>query len=167
MNTPDGWPEKDVPNDHVADVADQFRDAANLLFREMLRLNCVAPVLVNAALANELYLKALNSKNVYHPLEEVGGGYLITARPQKGHPLTKLYEGLDPEIQDALRGAYGAWKGRWKRPSLMDALGAYDTTFVEERYPFENPEKGAGSSISGLVDLMNFFGDYVNGLRRG
>lgn len=165
MSTPDGWPDKEIPNDHVADAADQFRNAANLLFREMLRLNCVLPVLMNAAFALELYLKSLNSKNVYHSLEgEVG--YLITTQPQKGHLLTKLYEGLDSEIREALLMAFQTLEGRSKFPSLKDALDAYDSTFMDSRYPFEGAEGSICGSINGLVALMNFFGTYVNRLRQ-
>ena len=164
MSVPYRRPEKEIPNDHVAESANQFRDAANLLFREMLRLNCVSPVLVNAAFAIELFLKSLNAKNVYHP-DSDGLGYLVTAQPEKGHSLVKLYEGLDTEVQGVLQKFYGAWERKGKASCLKEALTLYDTIFVDWRYPFEGAMKNAGGSINGLIDLMNFFGRYVNVLR--
>lgn len=166
--TPDGWPDMDIPNDRVAGVADQFRDAANLLFQGLPQHSLVSPLMVVAALAAELYLKSLNAKNVYHDLREEMGveGWRITSQAAKsGHDLRTLYDALPPEIRQGLEEAYTVRPAGRRSSSVLAAVAAYSRVFVDSRYPFEDPGKVTGTSISGLMDLANFLGDFVVRMR--
>src|SRR5262249_50321786 len=144
---PDGWPEIEIPNDAIANDAGQFRDAANLLFRHLPNVPCVLPLLASAAFAVELYLKSLNSKQVYH--EEGYGAYRVTAKPMRtGHLLTDLYKALDGEIKRSIQKSYSSQKRRFA--SVNTALETYSSVFVASRYPFEDGNEHFRGSIDGL-----------------
>jgi len=169
QSPPACWPEMDIPNDDVAETADQFRVAANLLFDKVVTQHVVCPVLVVAAFAVELYLKALNARNVYTNLSEECGvdSWQVTAQAQKsGHNLTELYNALLPDVKQGLDEAYSQHRLKRRFSSLQAALNDYSRVFIDWRYPFEDPDKGKCDSINGLVSLANFFGEYVSGLQK-
>jgi hypothetical protein len=131
-------------------------------------LNCVSPLLMNAAFGVELYLKSLNTINVYHDESDVTGleYYRVTAKPAKwGHTLRDLYDALERKIQRDLQAAFSNSPLMRKFASLEKALDAYSTVFKDSRYPFEDESKTCPGSINELVALVEFFGDYVGDLR--
>lgn len=161
--TSSGTPEIELPNVHVADAACQFRETAELLLHQLPRHNSVLPVLMVGAFAIELYLKSLNSRNVYHNLvSELGiAGYRITAEPiQKGHSLAQLFDGLAPRIRAALQSVYATHAAE-QPATIREALCRYDGIFIEARYPFENGTFSGNASVNGLVRLAGVIGDYV------
>jgi hypothetical protein len=115
--------------------------------------------------AGEVYLKALNSETVYNETPELGEeAYRVTAKSERGHRLSVLFSGLDGGIQQRLESAYQSWRGRHKHPTLSAALQTYNATFVDSRYLFEEGKQQSGVSISALVALMNFLGEFVTNL---
>src|SRR3954454_11537901 len=71
------WPDYEIPNPQVQSHARQIADAAAFLYQHMPEVNCVPSVLLEGALAIELYLKSLSSKTVSHPLEGIPGVRLL------------------------------------------------------------------------------------------
>jgi hypothetical protein len=167
---PAGLPEVEIPNRHVADAAMQFRETADLLFRQLTRHNCVLPLLMVASFAIELFLKSLNTRNVYHDLRaELGiAGYRVTAAPiQKGHSLVQLFDSLDLGIQKQLTRAYDAHPLVPNAATVREALLGYDKIFLDARYPFEDRRSLGQIDLSSLVRLAGIIGDFVDGLVRG
>jgi hypothetical protein len=160
--SPNDMPTFEVPNSHVTDAARQFREIAELLFKQLEQHQCVLPLLMVAGFAIELYLKALNTRLVYHE-SGFGAGYRVTAKPlKKGHSLVKLFDALHPAFQQALQDACAA-KGK---PSIKEALAAHDEIFENARYIFEDGRKLGDSSINSLVELASLVGDYVQSIPR-
>src|SRR5690348_9102709 len=98
MSNSPKWPEYEIPNPQVKSHADQIGDAALFLFQHMREVNCVPSVLLEGALAIELYLKSLSSRTVSHPLEETLGipGFQLTASPtRRTHLLQGLFDAID------------------------------------------------------------------------
>jgi hypothetical protein len=161
----------EIPNAHVASAASQYRESAEILFRQPPQILCRLPLpLMNVcALALELYLKSLNSKNEYHDLErEIGlkSGYRVTAEPvQRDHSLLNLYDGLDPKIQNELHQFYAATPAVPGAVTFRDALQVYPNLFLYSRYPFENQwSERQGTVIDHLVALVRLMGRFVERL---
>jgi hypothetical protein len=114
--------------------------------------------------AIELYLKSLNSRNVYRDLlSEVGvAGYRVTPEPiQRGHSLVQLFDGLEPTVREALQLAYARRPATLAAATIREALCRYDDIFINARYPFEDGASIGDGSINGLVRLAGVIGDYV------
>jgi hypothetical protein len=156
-------PEYEIPNPDVKAHADQFADAALFLFEHMTKINCVPSVLLESALAIELYLKSLSSRTVYHSVsEDPQFGYRLTAKPTKrDHRLQELFAEIHPEIRDELEQAYTANPMIEGVSRLIDALNDYDNLFVETRHVFER-NAGTGKSISNLIHLLKWLRTHVS-----
>ena len=166
--TPVGMPVAEIPNRQVAESGKQFRQTADFLFAHLPEHNCVSPLLMVGAFGIELYLKSLNSNCVYHQdkLLEGLGGYRVTAKPIKwGHSLVVLFDEIDEQFKGGLELAYASHGRKYQGATLREALGVYDTLFVDSRYPFENSMKD-GLNIDGLVGLLRFIADHVHGMPR-
>jgi hypothetical protein len=171
-NVPDGFPESELPDAMVVEIADQYRNVVNLIYGQRPFDQYCAPLLANAAFTVELYLKSLNAKLVYHSLAEeldnldLEDSYRVTVRAgQGGHVLTPLFDAIDPPLQNELQRAYSQTKAAAKIPHLRDFVDRYKNVFVHSRYPFEDKMQISGTDITGLVFLVNFFSDFVHGLK--
>lgn len=158
-------PEIEIPNSMVQHAADDFADAARTLFKHH---KGVAPMYVAASFAIELYLKSLNSSNVY-TRAAFAGAYKITARSNiRGHDLADLYRALDRPLRTCLQRSYRMTPVVKKAPTLLRALSIYNRLFVSARYPFErdslqNLVRLQGRTVNELLALVRFFGDYLRG----
>jgi hypothetical protein len=165
MSSLSGMPEYEIPNPQVLAHAGQIADAAIFLYQHMQEINCVPSVLLEGALAIELYLKSLSSKTIFHPLEHVEGFQLTASPTRRTHLLEELFDAIDEPIREELQLAYTASPALSGVPLLRDALGPYSNLFVEVRYLFER-RKGGGNSITGLINLVKFFGQVVSNMTR-
>jgi hypothetical protein len=164
MSRPPTYPKFEMPQPQVAAHAGQIADVVLYLYDHLPEVPSAVPsLMIEGALALELYLKSLNSKTVSHPLEGVAGYQLTAAPVKRGHLLEELYDTIDQPIRDELQQAYAATSPRV--PLLRDALLPYSNLFVEMRYTFE-PRDGGGSSITALVELVRFFHQHVSGMPR-
>ncbi len=162
------FPHQEVPNREVAETAKQFRRAANLMYNDVLVVQLSAPILCNAALSLELYLKSLNTKNVYvaDPETIPGSCYMVFSMPnKKGHVLTEQYDELLPELKKVLDDAYVTAPVVANAVAIRDALIPYDDVFVSSRYWFDPKyPRGGGRSITALISLVNLIGDCIETL---
>jgi hypothetical protein len=142
----------EFPETTIVEVADQFCAAAEML----LRAKSVGPsaVLVNAALATELYIKSLNSRWVSHPEPDFDESYIVTTQSNtKGHDLTKLFEELPDDVQAEITTAF---------PGIDSLLSIYSLAFESERYGFELLSRPYDSRpIIDMVNLAKAFRTYV------
>jgi hypothetical protein len=153
----------EIPNRQIADYADQIATAVEFLYEHVARVQCAPSVLIEGALAVELYLKSLSAETVLHPLEGCEVLQQVTAVPQKGHVLEKLFDVIEQPIRDELQAAYATPPGVTGQTSLRAALGRYSTTFVDIRYIFERQEAG-NLDVGGLIRLVQFFRSQVSRL---
>lgn len=152
--------EIEIPNPDVAAHAEQFADAAVLLYQSLERTSCVPSVLLEGSLAIELYLKSLCSTMVPHEIDGMPGLQLTATPVCQNHRLDELFDAIDGEIQGELQEAYSAGRVVPGTSLLRDALARYRTMFVDVRYLFERLE-WSGGSITDLIQLVKFFRKHV------
>lgn len=165
------FPHQELPNREVLHTASQFRRAANLMFNDAQVIYLNVPISCNSALALELYLKSLNTKNVYKEDPEAipGTCWMMYSEPNKrGHKLTEQYDELMPELRKELDELYAANLVDSKSATIRDALAVYDNLFISSRYWFgsEYPRTTTRMSLTTLIGLMNLIGEWVEKLPR-
>lgn len=147
---------KQIPDPQVKDVADQFFDAAEILW--IRESGVLIPAIINSVLAIELYLKSLNAYSVIKSLEEYGNGVrggLVTVEPETSrHELTKIFDVVEVPLRNEFETTYG--QSRFFKPgsSFRDCLSRYDDVFVKVRYIYEDSSSFRRVDISELQQLM-------------
>jgi hypothetical protein len=149
----------EIPNRQVYEYADQIAKAAEFLYEHILQVQCAPSVLLEGALAVELYLKSLSAETVLHKIEGCAALQQITAAPPKGartHVLQDLFDVIEQPIRDELQTAYATGPAIADVLQLREALGPYNEMFVDVRYIFERQEAG-NLDTNGLIELVQFF----------
>lgn len=158
--------EREIPDSHVVDIADQFCHAAEMLYDA--RPHCGPQAMrVNAVFAIELYIKSLDSHWERHnQLETLGVDCdAITTRPNKrGHKLDELFDHLHPDAQRFLIANFAPHPLNRKYPELRPMLAEYSDNFATDRYIFESLDDGVRHPISETVELAKFFRSTVNSM---
>jgi len=146
---------RNFPDHQVRDAANQFDDARLLLEAQPPGSGLLLPLVNNAVVALELYLKSLGAIAVYTPSPEVS---IVTAEAEvKGHGLILILESIPDDVRHSLEEAYTA---RYTDRVLRDDLKKCEGLFVASRYAFE----GNGSDSYPFVPLRNlcsFLRDFV------
>lgn len=108
MNLP--WKKRrEIPDPQVRDVANQFDDARLLLDAQPPESGPLLPLLNNAVVALELYLKSLGAVTVYTLVPGFLGGSIVTAEAEvKGHGLIDILETIPDDVCQSLEWAYAA-----------------------------------------------------------
>lgn len=149
-----------IPDPQVRDDADQFDDARLLLDAQPPGSGLLLPLLNNAAVALELYLKSLGAVTVYTPGPGSPGGSIVTAEAEvKGHGLINILESIPDDVCQSLEQAYAA---RHTGRVLRDDLKQYEGLFVASRYIFEKGKRLDEYPLSPLRDLCSFLRDFVS-----
>src|SRR5436309_2795566 len=104
MKHPPVYPEFEMPQPQVAAHAGQIADVVIYLYDRLQEVPAAVPsLMMEGALAIELYLKSLSSHTVSHALDGLDG-YQLTASPVKrGHLLEELYDAIDEPIREELQ----------------------------------------------------------------
>lgn len=144
-------------------MADAFNKAARVLGISP-ELMLLAPVIMNATFALELYLKSLNMEWQIADSATLGNGKAWVPRSplQKGHIPSKLYGALNESIKNDLEQKYREHIPNERPQSLEEALKAQDGNFQKWRYIFE--EHGKPVDLSELFALLAFFSEVINTL---
>jgi hypothetical protein len=144
------------PNPQVFQAAVEFHDAAKLLWgsepRGPRQPHFVVTVVVNAAFALELYLKSLSTDHVFYDPQETEAGVRIFARifdePRtRSHRLLDLFDGLDAYLREHLSSAYLRSNLTREFPTMREAVQAYNQTFKQWRYLYEDHNFGRGLNL--------------------
>jgi len=155
---------REVPDALILSSAQDFRIAAQLLYDRLQEHKSVLPLLMVASFAIELYLKALNARYDYTPLDGADA-YLVAAKAEKrGHPLIPLFEALDLEFRNGLMQAYFCAPCVAGCKSIVDALKIFNKTFEDCRYIFEGQKELPSIPLGDLVKLAALVGNYVESL---
>ena len=159
---------KEIPDRQVQYVADQFFDAAEILW--LPESGVLIPAIVNSVLAIELYLKSLNAYSVIKNLEYYGDGIsggLVTVEPKTSrHELTKIFEILEDDIKDVLETAFARSSIFTSGVSFRDYLSTYDDVFIKVRYIYEDSSSFRRVNIVELQQLMKLTRSVVESLPR-
>ena len=158
-----------IPNPQVRDVADQFCDAAELLWAQP---GVVVPQIINSVLAIELYLKSLIAYSVIKDMQYYGrasGGIVTVERVKSGktgHELTDLYDLADDWIKGEFESKYGESSIYKSITDFRGCLGAYDSAFVKVRYLYEDSSYFERLNSGELRELMKLIRTTVGLLPR-
>jgi len=159
---------KRVPDPQVKDVADQFFDAAKILWAKPPGSGVVIPAIVNSVLAIELYLKSLTAYSVIKDLKDYGRGVLggtVTATPRKRvHKLTEIFSVLEEPIKNEFENKYKESSLFKSNSRFEDCLSSYNEVFVKVRYVFEDSSAFKDVNINELEQLMTLTKNAVESL---
>jgi hypothetical protein len=153
----------EIPDAHVANLAQQFLDTAILLRNHIPAVVVPSALRVNAAFAIELFLKSLNSHWKNHKLVDFDDAYEITTGSNvRGHRLETLFDHLPEPIGQELSTSFAKHALARNFTSLREILALYGCTFEIERYRFEQQAIATDNRrIDEIVDLAQFVGSYV------
>lgn len=131
-----------VPNQVIAHQADQFFEASQVLDSHR---GLLTPYLMNAAVAIELYIKSLSSREVYSYPEvrddkpSFETVYEVTAKSlQKGHIFSRLFEFIPSFMRDVITERFERQHG----VEFITELSRHDSLFMDSRYLFERDTRG-------------------------
>jgi len=159
MSSP--WKKRqEIPDPQVRDAADQFDDARLLLDAQPPGSGLLLPLLNNAVVALELYLKSLSAVTVHTPIPGFPGGSIVTAEAEiKGHGLVRLLKSIPGDVRKSLEQEY---KTTHPGRVLQEALIQYEGLFAASRFAFEKSKKLDKYLLSPLMELCSFFRDFVS-----
>ena len=162
-----------IPDPQVRDVADQFCDAAELLWVQPPGSGVVVPAIINSVLAIELYLKSLTAYSVIKNLEDCGDGVsggIVTVERQKsgktGHELTDLFDATEDWVKEEFENKYCVSNIYKANSNFRACLCGYDSVFVKVRYVYEDSSYFKGVNISELRELMKLIRNIIESLPR-
>ncbi len=152
-----------IPDPQVRDVADQFDAARLLLDAQPSGSGLLLPLLNNAVVALELYLKSLGAVAVYTPRSGSPEVQIVTAEAEvKGHGLIDLLESIPGDVRQSLEQAYTT---RYTGRVLRDDLKSYEGLFAASRYAFEKGNKPNKYALPLLRNLCSFLRDFVSKMK--
>ncbi|MBL0564613.1 hypothetical protein [Aeromonas veronii] len=154
----------EIPNLMVLDSADQFYDGAKILNELPPGSGVLLPIITNAALALELYIKALNVRSVievYRPYNNGGYGGRVKEIPFKGsHVLSTLLNSVIDEIKRDVDGLFNDGVITHSFCDLIDLVRPYDSLFVQVRYSYEN-DVLSNFNITELFECIEIVHDVI------
>lgn len=132
----------EIPNLMVFDSAEQFYDGAKILNALPPGSGVLLPIITNAALALELYIKSLNVRSViedYRPYKNGGYGGRVKEIPFKEiHVLSTLLNNVIDEIKKDVNDLFSNGVITHSFCDLVDLVRPYDSLFIQVRYSYEN-----------------------------
>ncbi len=162
-----------IPDPQVKDVADQFCEAAELLWAQPPGSGVVVPAIINSVLAIELYLKSLTAYSVIKNLKDCGDGVsggIVTVERQKsgktGHELTDLFDATEDWVKNEFETKYHASDIYKTNRNFRTCLSVYDSVFVRVRYMYEDSSCFENLSIGELRELTKLIRSIVESLPR-
>ncbi len=160
-----------LPKVRIVRVGDGFLFAACKLFENRSEgIDWSSPLIVNLALAIELYLKSYTAEDeedkengitLYNMDTTVYPVYIKSKH--RDHKLEKLYGNIDNVIKEELDKKFFDSHLSEKFADLNTALSAFSDVFAKARYPYE--KDGLKSiCISDLYSIANFLKEAIYGI---
>jgi hypothetical protein len=151
-----------VPDAQIANAADQFETASELLSKQPAFSGVLLPELNCAAVSIELYLKCLSAERIYTRDAVMPEGSIINVQPSlHGHALVPLFEMVNDELRKKIIEEYDALL----RPELKDdfttALSKCDGVFMDSRYSFEPGVDIRKHELRRVRGIAKFLRDFV------
>ena len=114
----------------------------------------------NAAVALELYLKALCAVTIHTSVPQFPGLAMVTAEAKaKSHGLIGLLESIPADVRKSLEEVYATGHDG---KTLGDALKPYEGLFTASRYPFEKDKQIDKYALGELMGLCSFLRDFTS-----
>lgn len=138
-----------------------FGKAGSALLRDE---NSFVPAMINILLATEIFLKSLNATSTSTGDVDETGLYIGNDATVEikgsgsGHSLRKLFEGLPKEMQEGIK-EIASKSQETITTDIVSALEAYDKTFTEWRYIYEQRDPRALSSHP-ITTICNAIEEY-------
>ncbi|ELL0571259.1 hypothetical protein Q6U63_000528 [Vibrio fluvialis] len=147
----------EIPNSSVLDSADQFYDGAEFLRQLPPMSGVLLPMITNAALAIELYIKSLCVRSIIKDYKNFGNGVYggrVTEEPlTRGHDLSSLLLIVGSEVIDNIDSLHADGAIQYSFSELVQLVKPYDKLFVEARYSYEN-DTLSNLDITGLFHCL-------------
>ncbi|CAI2302418.1 TPA: hypothetical protein ACVU43_002874 [Vibrio parahaemolyticus] len=147
----------EIPNSSVLDSAEQFYDGAEFLRQLPPMSGVLLPMITNAALAIELYIKSLCVRSIIKDYKNFGNGVYggrVTEEPlTKGHDLSSLLLIISSEVIDNIETLHADGVIQYSFFELVELVKPYDKLFVEARYAYEN-DALSNLDITGLFHCL-------------
>ncbi|EGR1835154.1 hypothetical protein IG521_13770 [Vibrio cholerae] len=155
----------EIPNSSVLDSAEQFYDGAEFLRQLPPMSGVLLPMITNAALAIELYIKSLCVRSIIKDYKNFGndvcGGRVIGEPLTKGHNLSSLLINIGNadkynigiKIKNNIESLYADGVIQYSFTELVELVKPYDNLFVEARYAYEN-DALSNLDITGLFHCL-------------
>jgi hypothetical protein len=157
---------RQIPDLQVLDAAEQYDDARQLLHKQPPGSGVLLPLLNNAAVAVELFLKSLSSELIYIPVSGFEGLSKVRAEPElKHHKLVELFDGISGDIRSQLESHFATLTSIQTRSTLRDVLRIYEGLFAASRYPFEARGDLRQYPLMPLMDLSAFLRTFVASMK--
>lgn len=132
----------EIPNSSVLDSADQFYNGAEVLRLLPPMSGVLLPMVTNAALALELYIKSLCVRSVIkdykHFGNEVYGGRVSEEPLKRSHDLSSLLGSISNDVKEKINVLHANEEVQYSFSDLVKLVMPYDKLFVEVRYSYEN-----------------------------
>lgn len=153
---------QEIPDAAVKDAAEQFDSARRLLREQPLGSGMLLPLLNNAAIALELFLKCLGAVQEWRPAGPPDGVYTIHSRSEAGgHRLVNLFNVIPDDLRSDFEEAYKACAIRSLPGTLTETLEVYEGLFKDSRYPYEAEADITKYPLNPLMDLVHFLAEFV------
>ncbi|MGE3341798.1 MAG: hypothetical protein AB7L71_00060 [Vicinamibacterales bacterium] len=154
-----------VPDPAVLNAADQYEEAAEVLWDVPPELGISLPFMNCTMIAIELYLKSLASALEFRRAEgEFGelGLSTVHSRPDaKKHDFDTLLKAMPEHVRKDLLAAFAAWPENEAKP-FLEWCAPYNRLFMDSRYPFEHGARMSGLTFDRLRAFLTFLKNFVH-----
>jgi hypothetical protein len=146
---------QEIPDPQIKDAADQFEQARRIL-NSPGQQGVLLPLLNNASMAVELYLKSLCAATPAPGSE----WSKVNPVPPRKHLLERLFDAIPIDHRERLENDFR------ERNSfeLREMLRSYEGLFQESRYAFEKEYDVQRYPLGPLMILSEFLCDYISHL---
>ena len=158
---------QEIPDIQILDAADQYAQAYKLLSQQPPGSGVVLPMMNNAAMAVELYLKSFSAELIYIEDDQMPEASWVYSEPaitsgKGGHGLVDLLDAMRKEYRCILTDVFNDSLGAAWQKDLRSVLEDLEGVFMETRYPFEHGSNITRYNLEHLEGLVDFFGCFVS-----
>jgi hypothetical protein len=156
---------QEIPDRQIRDAADQYEAARKLLLDQPRGSGVLLPLINNATIAIELYLKSLSAQLVHTPVSNFPRLTLVTTKPSlKGHRLVALLDELPNGLIRGIEDAFARERNAVSVTTFRQALEECEGAFADSRYPFEPGVDISAYPLSILMFCSCFLAKFVSEL---
>jgi HEPN domain-containing protein len=145
---------REIPDPQIKDAADQYEQARRVLSSQ--GEGVLLPLLNNASMAVELYLKSLCARKIHRP--ELGSDLSkVHPGPPPKHVLKDLFDAIPSDYRERLENDFR------ERSSLelRETLQRFESLFQESRYAFEEKYDIQRYPLGPLMIVSEFLCEFI------
>ena len=159
---PQEWKSRrEIPNPEIRDAADQYQQARRILGKQPPGTGILLPLMNNAAMAIEPYLKCLADEVIHVPESDELQSFEVYAQANTGgHRFTAILLAIDEDVRNTMESTYVKATDR----ELKHDLTTIEEALVVSRYPYEPDKDLSRISLQTLMSISEFLQSFVAGL---